>query len=208
MPKKNENRASFSLPTHIDLVSQACEGHFVTNAIAKISQGNLLQDANQFTSNLHFDNCTFAEGAAYYAERWNVIESAGDPITALHTFGQILHSVQDFYAHSNWVELHVDHSPIPLWNFDESTLPNLIVSGTWSIGFPKKCGSGVPSHEMLNKDNPDTESGRITVQTGPNTGSSLFQLAYASALAHSKMEVRRFEGVIHAAGLEDGVLLS
>lgn len=200
------NRAYFSLPTHIDLVSQACDGHFVTSAIAKISQGNLLQDANQFTSKLHFDNCTFAQGSAYYAERWTIIKSAGDSITALLTFGQVLHSVQDFYAHSNWVELHVNHSPIPLWDLNEATLPNGIVSGTWSIGYPKKCGNGAPSHEILNKDNPDTESGSIIVHAGPNAGSSLFQLAYASALAHSQMEVRRFEEVIHALGLEDGVL--
>jgi hypothetical protein len=38
------------------------------------------------------------------------------------TFGCYLHTVQDFYAHTNWVDYHVDHH-LPLTTYDMSRLP-------------------------------------------------------------------------------------
>jgi hypothetical protein len=77
----------------------------------------------------HFDNCTFSGASAraawlYSSAVSNVRQfpeglSCPSPYPALHLcpyenseylslerFGQVLHTVQDFYSHSNWVELH------------------------------------------------------------------------------------------------------
>ena len=64
----------------------------------------------------HFDNCRFGGSIAEINERWDgdyaeagVIEEFDpahpSPLDAADEFGQILHVAQDFYSHSNWVEL-------------------------------------------------------------------------------------------------------
>lgn len=57
----------------------------------------------------HGCNCLFRAGAQYVNMRYQqVVEAlrapqAGDPGRAPRLFGHILHGVQDFYSHSNWI---------------------------------------------------------------------------------------------------------
>lgn len=204
-------RFSFSLPTHFDLVSDTVDGHLPTEQILLITRGNLQQDANQFNSALHFDNCAFPEGRSHYLACWEEIGSqiaSGHKKEALITFGKILHSVQDFYAHSNWVELHLGENPIPVWDLNLDSLPGDIVSGTYLSGFPKKCKSNAPSHESLNKDSQDSETGRIIIEQGHHHGKSLFQLAYDVALHHSRKEFTKFLNVFTVQQPESIISLS
>lgn len=78
---------------------------------------------HQFESKAHFDNCDF-DGAARYitellAETGTHVEAAGkakvagdkaatqkSALSAFFSLGQALHGTQDFYAHTNYVELH------------------------------------------------------------------------------------------------------
>uniref|UniRef100_H2ZVT1 Uncharacterized protein n=1 Tax=Latimeria chalumnae TaxID=7897 RepID=H2ZVT1_LATCH len=56
----------------------------------------------------HFDSETFVKGKAVILEgRSNVILNIqkGNYWKARQTFGEILHTLQDFYSHSNWIEL-------------------------------------------------------------------------------------------------------
>lgn len=58
----------------------------------------------------HFDDCLFAEGAANINSLYEDALSYADPVKfqsekLADVFGQILHPAQDFYAHSNWVNL-------------------------------------------------------------------------------------------------------
>jgi hypothetical protein len=67
----------------------------------------------------HFDNCRLQESAAKINNQYNAgkdFAGAGgivaefdpadpSPLDAADEFGQALHTVQDFYSHSNWVEL-------------------------------------------------------------------------------------------------------
>jgi hypothetical protein len=70
----------------------------------------------QSAADKHFDNCRFGGSIAEINERWDgdyaeagVIEEFDpadpSPLDAADEFGQILHVAQDFYSHSNWVEL-------------------------------------------------------------------------------------------------------
>src|SRR5205085_12550613 len=83
---------------------------------------NRESDAHQFDSYRHFDNawdpkeiCTlWNQGLDAYLERavkWaapvGVEKRELDaPETALNEFGRATHALQDFYSHTNWVELH------------------------------------------------------------------------------------------------------
>ena len=39
--------------------------------------------------------------------------------------------MQDFYSHSNWVELHQHLAPIPVWDVNVASLPAGVLSGTY-----------------------------------------------------------------------------
>lgn len=112
---------------------------------------------------------------------------------ALGAFGRLLHTVQDFYSHSNWIELQANNSPIPVWDLRVETLPQTIVSGTWFIGAPKRCAEGVPTHEELNKDSPTPKEGQKTITTGPNRGTTLYQLAFTAATAATRVQFDQLE---------------
>ncbi len=66
-----------------------------------------------FDSAYHFDDCNFTGASQVVADEQSVAVAAlgpdGDPIesdiVALNAFARSLHVVQDFYSHSNWVEL-------------------------------------------------------------------------------------------------------
>ncbi|UIE38402.1 Het-C domain-containing protein [Leptodesmis sichuanensis] len=186
----------FSLDYHAAITSKAISGVLSNEQITFVVRANMSQDIRQFESYVHFDNCAFAEGAKHIRDEWAKIEAEIDRLSddALVAFGRLLHTTQDFYAHSNWIELHLDQAPIPLWDFQIDTLPPGIVSGTWSMGFPKKCGSGAPSHDELNKDKPDSPESQKIVGAGPNQGKNYFALAWDAALRESRKQVARLVG--------------
>ncbi len=56
----------------------------------------------------HFDDCEFDGGAAYIDFRYRRAReslTSNRPFGAAFHFGNALHPVQDFYSHSNWVEI-------------------------------------------------------------------------------------------------------
>lgn len=57
----------------------------------------------------HFDNEQFNAGHALLNERRNAVKKAleeGDAAEARNAVGKALHTLQDFYAHSNWIEMN------------------------------------------------------------------------------------------------------
>lgn len=187
-------KVQFRIDYHAALTEAACP------ATPKISRfdlitivaANVATDLDQLDSALHFDNCCFALGVEGIRNLWQVIEEGR---MVFLSFGTMLHTVQDFYAHSNWVELHQDRDPIPVWDLEVASLPPAIVSGTF-FDLPRECGPDAPTHEQLNKDSPDSEEGSKVVPSGPNQGKSLFDLAYGAALAASKVQFARLVGVL------------
>ena len=70
---------------------------------------------NQFGHDeMHFDNNAFEAGHAYVERQRALIRPAlegGSPEAAWRAFGRLTHSVQDFYAHSNYVTLWLERFP-------------------------------------------------------------------------------------------------
>jgi RHS repeat-associated protein len=72
----------------------------------------------------HFDNNEFAAGVALVQRFRNGARSERDPVEATWQLGRLLHAVEDFYSHSNYVEIRtlVTHpgirsADLPLWDF-------------------------------------------------------------------------------------------
>ena len=162
--------------------------------ISTLIAANLDSDKIQNRSAIHFDNCAFREGSGRINRCWHRIFTESDRFSekSLKAFGRLLHTVQDFYSHSNWIELHRGVSPIPLWNLNPVSLPAGICSGTWKEGKPKRCKRGTPSHDRLNKDNRLSHSGKVILSKGPNKGRSYHELAVETAYRASVVELKKF----------------
>jgi hypothetical protein len=78
-------------------------------------------DANEYTdmplfnrgernsNSNHFDNCNIAQSLGLIRMHYERVVKALDPANmdhevAIERFGTIMHAIQDFYSHSNWVE--------------------------------------------------------------------------------------------------------
>ncbi len=73
-----------------------------------IADADAAVDDDQHTANKHFDGESFAAGQGRLITlRQNVVASLNnnDANGARQSLGQALHTLQDFYSHSNWVEL-------------------------------------------------------------------------------------------------------
>jgi len=85
---------------------------FLTGGIlATIVAGNHDEDEGDEAdlAERHANNCRFRDSAAYVNMRYRQVvdalrePQANDPNRAARLFGHILHGVQDFYSHSNWI---------------------------------------------------------------------------------------------------------
>lgn len=107
---------------HIEIMFESLGDSISPRALGIMTHANIHQDrfAGQFGHDeFHFDNSAFAKTYAYIeAQRNMVVESLqkNDPISAWQAFGRMTHTVQDFYAHSNYVTLWLDR-------FDGQTPP-------------------------------------------------------------------------------------
>lgn len=147
----------------------------------RIVDANAAVDGDQFHSALHFDGESFPEGQArLLALRGQVVErlAAGDAAGARDALGGALHTLQDYYAHSNWVELG-NRAPNPDLGRPGRPLPRLpattatcdgstLLTGELTSGYyggqdrtppPGKCRHGGPFDRSpgsggINKDTP------------------------------------------------------
>lgn len=184
---------------HRQMLNEVLSVHFSQADLNLISRANLHQDwpRGQLHPEYHFDNSTFTESEAYIQqERQFILDSlaSNNREEALAALGRLLHTRQDFYAHSNWVRLQVERQgglinyppeAIPLCP-DPLAEPNLI-SGNASIprwllyhipllgSFVKRFYFPPDSHEAMNLDTP---------KQGP-----LFAYAISAATRHTQFEL-------------------
>jgi hypothetical protein len=102
-----------SEPNHEEITADGL--YFLRPDVIALLQGfNVATDVQFFfESRYHFDDCNFSQAAQTVAFEESAAVAALDPanvtpeseLLALQAFGHALHSVQDFYAHTNWVEL-------------------------------------------------------------------------------------------------------
>ena len=179
----------FDLATHKEILAALRTNGYV----GELRNALYTQDFfHQRQSKAHFDNCDF-DGATRYidellaevathvaaAEKAKSLGQQGrmrsEIKKAFFSLGQALHGVQDFYAHSNYVEMTApkatrveDIELVAPWQAEgRDKIKRLrdagLVSGVWALGTPKACPSGAPSHGELAKDSEDTPSGKRQV---------------------------------------------
>lgn len=181
--------APFDTATH----KVTLEGLASSPYIGELRKALYTQDTyHQFESKAHFDNCDFEGANAYitqllvevgkHVDRAAAAKAAKDDdgaqkaiLDAFFALGQALHGTQDFYAHTNYVELQVAKAvkvtDIPIIQpWEESGRIKIaelrttgLVSGFVFWGLPQKCPTGALSHADLAKDSADTKSGRVVV---------------------------------------------
>ncbi|MBA3530358.1 MAG: hypothetical protein H0T73_00355 [Ardenticatenales bacterium] len=82
---------------------------------------------------------------------------------ALRELGQMLHCVQDFYAHTNWVELNLaaGATTVPLW--EEGPVAGVSLDGLLSAYYPDRAAPRREvEHHRLHKDHPWCAAGPKT----------------------------------------------
>ena len=101
-----------NLPYHIEIVEKSLTDRFSPKALEELILANLAQDdlpGLLLHPERHFDNDLIPQGLAYIqAEHNRIVASAQaeDGGRSMRTaFGRLTHTAQDFYAHSNYVDL-------------------------------------------------------------------------------------------------------
>jgi hypothetical protein len=81
---------------------------FAPAALTEIIAANLWQDS-PFTllghPHIHFDNSQFASALDYIEQQHTLVIRSSNPHDMRAAFGRLTHGAQDFYAHSNYVDL-------------------------------------------------------------------------------------------------------
>ncbi|HRP33038.1 MAG TPA: hemopexin repeat-containing protein [Agriterribacter sp.] len=153
----------------------------------------------------HFTSSYFADGLEAINTEWETIQTTNNKLTALLAFGRILHSTQDFYSHSNWVELYSNADPIPIWN--QETINRDMFSCYWPNHDPSFSKTqNTPNHETFNKDSEEKTQSRKR-----NTrGRSYFDIAKDLAYRATVQLFNRFMPIFDAKsyfGFDDFILL-
>jgi len=189
-------------PIHAQITRQALAETVGPRALEGIVAANLGQDALSGQlghDEFHFDNNAFERSRAYLAQQRGLIRPAlesGDGPSSWRAFGRLTHAAQDFYAHSNYVDLWLScqakgmaPSPGEIDPLD----PDLLDSPALRSGklyYPLEALSFVPgvkklvipllprdSHAWMNLD---------SSASGP-----LFEYAYQAALKRTRQEFEK-----------------
>jgi hypothetical protein len=178
---------SFATEIHVDIVENLPAAIACTEVLARAQwrQDILLATVPK----AHFDNCQFEAAAAYVQQELDkALVAAGkhDREEVLSAMGRALHAIQDFYSHSDYVERAAGKYPSPgetpllkIWTPDgrKDLLGQVrqgLISGHvwWEPG--NICAVPIKSHAELNKDTPESPSGKEIIQ---QWGLSRFQAA-------------------------------
>ena len=130
-------------PYHIEIMHLALDEVFSPRALEKIIEANLYQDRLLGLighDEYHFDNNAFDKSYAHIEEQRALTISsllANDAPSAWSAFGKLTHTAQDFYAHSNYIDLWLSFQPdgaIPSASEVLPLDPDLITSGALRSG--------------------------------------------------------------------------
>lgn len=108
------------IPIHEEMTREALAAHFSPRALEVVLAANSKQDSLHRQighDEIHFDNNAIEKGRNYINEqRGYMLASLLSPgvLLAWIAFGRLTHTVQDFYAHTNYVSLWLDqHNGTP-----------------------------------------------------------------------------------------------
>jgi len=163
---------------HEAITRKVLATHFTPHALDVVVAANIRQD-NLFGQighdEYHFDNNAFVKGYAYIEKQRTLLYAALENDEAYESwvaFGRLTHTVQDFYAHSNYIELWMAQfgEPPPPPNEIDPLVEKLLHSPNLHSGklyYPLEIFSLVPflkrfvlsllpkdSHAHMNLDSP------------------------------------------------------
>lgn len=99
------------------MIHLALDDQFSPRALEQIIAANIYQDRLRGQighPEYHFDDNAFEKSYAYIEEQRALTISylmANDVISAWSAFGRLIHTAQDFYSHSNYVDLWLSTQP-------------------------------------------------------------------------------------------------
>lgn len=181
---------------HLQITTQALQDFFSLRASQAILAANLRQDIlrNQIHSEFHFDNNNFAGGYAYIAQQRQLILemlAQGQPLAAWVAFGRLTHTVQDFYAHSNYIRLwlarHAQATPGQIDSQDDTIL-NSPELRSGRLYYPLEVLAFIPGLEPLIKPFLPRDSHTWMNLDSPRQG-PLFDFAFAAARIRTQAEL-------------------
>lgn len=214
------NQASttqFGTPRHVKLTKVAARCSETLGA-AQWRQDTLLQ----FDASAHFDNCAFQPTLAYIDSllaEVDCILSKGrsatevDVASAMGRLGRVLHAVQDFYSHSNYVEMRdAQNLPfdellvLPVWTKGgQDEVLRLVAAGLVSgrvwWDSPKQCAASVKTHGEMAKDDEGMPAGKAVLPYWHQTGyRAAYQLAGFATVHFLKYSYERWPVLAETCG--------
>lgn len=97
------------IPHHIEIIRQAIDAEVSPRALDAIIRANIGQDSLLYQlghDHFHFDNNQIEKSYAYIEGQRALVRPAlerGDAPSAWQAFGRMTHTVQDFYAHTDYI---------------------------------------------------------------------------------------------------------
>jgi hypothetical protein len=196
------NRTIMLQNFHVDITKQALRERFSAAALEKIIAANVYQDrlyAQIGHDEYHFDSNAFEKSYAYLEQQRTLVVSslqADDGSSAWSAFGRLTHTAQDFYAHSNYIDLWLSCQPdgaIPTPTEVDPIDPDLINTRalrSGKINLPLEALSSIKilkplvmrflprdSHAWMNLDSPEQGSN--------------FTFAFHAAVKRTKIEFEK-----------------
>ena len=116
---------AFDSATHRHITEVALtDMGFDSDSIVLVNQGNIAVDVfdEAIIPEAHFDSETFSKGSQRLRDKLTEVTDAldeNDREFALNTFGRGLHTAQDFFSHSNFIENNSVGTPIDLLNLKD-----------------------------------------------------------------------------------------
>jgi len=186
---------------HIEIMHRALDDIFSPPALETIIKANLQQDrlfGQVGHDEYHFDNNAFDQSYAYIEEQRTLTVCslmANDVLSAWSAFGRLSHTAQDFYAHSNYIDLWLScqqNDLVPTPSEVEPMAPDLINHHALRSGkiYPLELLTFLPflkslamsrlprdAHAWMNLDSPER---------GPN-----FRYAFQAAVKRTKIEFEK-----------------
>lgn len=156
----------------------------------------------------HFDSNNIEQGILYINQQWDIIRinEGVDCEEVLKAYGRLLHTIQDFYSHSNWVELYAPtvRSPdeIPLLDGDiQDLIPTprgphneQIRSGIFKSNINDIFSKDPRSHRRMNKDSESSEAGKRKYRFPDGSVKTGYELALHLAIKHTQLMFVTFMG--------------
>ncbi|MFN7588430.1 MAG: RHS repeat-associated core domain-containing protein, partial [Planctomycetota bacterium] len=229
--------APFIPGVHKNITFNANAGRFLdAKDLEKVIDANLAQDGQAYLAPFgvgpyanpanHGDNSELLATAKLIAARWGQVYdimmsihdapcNAGEAVQELYDealvlLGQILHAIQDLYAHTDYVErnggsllLHGGWTgsgePVPVWDLfkDGVYIPKGVKSGTYTMGWDETCAVWFKeggSHAMMGKDYPEHIRSKMPTRKIGADGQAItnFDLAHDVATRHSAQFLEEF----------------